>query len=193
MKRYLAAYNLFALMAWIFAMSIILRNHFMLDSRALTMLTIAQFTALLEIFHAAKGWAGGNWVLTALQVSSRVLVVSLLHFLPQQFVLKGIGYYGVAVISIAWGITEVVRYSYYRMQLRNGVPQWLEWLRYSLFLGLYPAGVTGELLVMWAFVQWLGIGLNLPTVAFGAVVVAYAVFFPKLFGHMLAQRKKKLG
>eukprot|EP00913_Durusdinium_trenchii_P020344 g19112.t1 len=46
---------------------------------------------------------------------------------------------------VAWSITEVVRYSYYALNTAGVQLSPLTWLRYSTFLLLYPAGVTGEL------------------------------------------------
>jgi very-long-chain (3R)-3-hydroxyacyl-CoA dehydratase len=148
--------------------------------------------ALLEVLHSAMGWAGGSWWLTALQVASRILVVVLINLLPLDLFTSGLGYYGIVMVSVAWGVTEVVRYAYYRQNMRGATLGHLEWARYSLFIFLYPLGVTGEFVIMYAFVNQNGFGLNPITIAFSVIAVLYAVFFPKLYGYMWSQRKKKL-
>lgn len=72
---------------------------------------------------------------------------------------------------LSWSVTEVMRYSFYSFSLLNRVPHFLLWcryffckfflgdyrifvrnqrvhFRYSLFIVLYPIGVTGELLTV---------------------------------------------
>jgi very-long-chain (3R)-3-hydroxyacyl-CoA dehydratase len=44
----------------------------------------------------------------------------------------------------AWGLTEVMRYSYFALKQVEAVPGWLHWLRYSAFLVLYPVGISSE-------------------------------------------------
>ena len=54
------------------------------------------------------------------------------------------------MIHAAWGATEITRYLYYFLHLDLSEPHALTWLRYSLFIVLYPLGTTGELLVVTA-------------------------------------------
>jgi len=192
LQRYLSAYNTFALIAWLFYVSMVAGRGFVLDANSRMMLNIAQGVALLEVFHAAMGWAGGSWWLTALQVASRILVVVLMNLLPLEGLSSRIGFYGTIMVSVAWGLTEVVRYAYYRQNLRGVTPTLLEWARYSLFIVLYPLGVTGEFVIMYTFLDSKGIGINALTIAFGVIALLYAVFFPKLYGYMWSQRRKKL-
>lgn len=48
---------------------------------------------------------------------------------------------------LSWSITEVVRYGYFAIHtlVPSAVPYVLTWLRYSLFLVLYPTGVASEI------------------------------------------------
>ena len=57
---------------------------------------------------------------------------------------------GVPLLLLAWSITEVIRYSFYALSLFNSVPYFIIWLRYTTFIVLYPTGVTGELLTLFA-------------------------------------------
>lgn len=49
------------------------------------------------------------------------------------------------VTAAAWACGEVPRYLYYafKLQRADGVPYVLRWLRYSLFIVLYPIGIVG--------------------------------------------------
>ena len=46
----------------------------------------------------------------------------------------------------AWTVTEMIRYLFYTLNLLEVNVALITWLRYTLFIGLYPIGVTGELL-----------------------------------------------
>ena len=136
---------------------------------------------------------------------SRVLLVEGLAVTPQAQ--NNVFIYG---LLFAWGITEVVRYSYYALKLAGLEISLLTWLRYSLFLVLYPTGVLSELFCLrkvvyffpiwggenWlttsSFVQMLGVE-NTKFLIVTLYCGLYVPFFPMLFGLMLRQRKKILG
>ena len=50
----------------------------------------------------------------------------------------------------SWSLVEVPRYLFYIVKLLNvSMPSWLLFLRYNLFLVLYPTGITGEILTIY--------------------------------------------
>ena len=50
---------------------------------------------------------------------------------------------------IAWSVTEVIRYSYFVLNLQGGVPGFVTWLRYNTFYVLYPLGISSEMMLIW--------------------------------------------
>jgi hypothetical protein len=52
--------------------------------------------------------------------------------------------------------------------------------------------VLGEFMVMFSFWKWRNFEPDLMDLFLLAVALSYFVFFPKLYGHMWKQRKKKL-
>ncbi|POI36232.1 hypothetical protein CIB84_000014, partial [Bambusicola thoracicus] len=72
----------------------------------------------------------------------------------------------VLLFVVAWTITEIIRYSFYTFSLLNHLPYLIKWARYTLFIILYPMGVTGELLTIYAalpFVRQSGLySISLP-------------------------------
>ena len=107
---------------------------------------------------------------------------------------------------LAWCLTEVVRYSFYAVNLFNVNVQLLTWLRYTLFIVLYPMGVTGELWCYFDSLSYLKTSnvmrmempndLNFtfsPFVATIMLMIGYAPGFPPMYFHMFAQRRKVLG
>lgn len=105
----------------------------------------------------------------------------------------------------AWCLTEIIRYSYYALNLVNINLSILTWLRYTLFIVLYPMGVTGE---MWCYFdslsylkssKWMRIDLpNTYNFTFSPYILTILILFlylpgfPPLYFHMFAQRKKVL-
>lgn len=75
-----------------------------------------------------------------MQVFSRlVLVWGIAQPFPQ---LTASAWY--SSMLAAWATTEVVRYSFFVLKQVEAVPGWLNWLRYSGFLVLYPVGISSE-------------------------------------------------
>jgi very-long-chain (3R)-3-hydroxyacyl-CoA dehydratase len=93
-------------------------------------------------------------------------------------------------MTLAWSITEVIRYPFYFFSLRGAVPEILTWLRYNAFLILYPLGVGSE---MWLIYSSLGdaakVDEKLPWLFYG-ILASYAPGFYMLFGYMLKQRRR---
>nr|BAJ99429.1 predicted protein [Hordeum vulgare subsp. vulgare] len=168
-------------------------------------LLVFQTAAILEVVHAAVGLVRSNPILTLFQVLSRLIVVWLVCY-PFKDAKNSLGF---SLVCIAWPIAEIVRYSYYAFNLINFVPSFITWCRYTFFIILYPLGVTGELICIYRAFEYVA-PLNirkqysyfLPNkynVSFDAyysffiVMLLYIPIFPKLYGHMLVQRKKIVG
>lgn len=77
---------------------------------------------------------------TVMQVASRILLVwGIVNNFP--FVAKSAGY---STMLIAWSVTEVIRYSFFALNLSNLLPSFMMWLRYNTFFILYPLGISSE-------------------------------------------------
>lgn len=165
-------------------------------------LQVFQTAAFLEIVHAALGMVRSGLFTTLMQVFSRLFVL--------WGIMEGVtgvtSSTGVLLVSLAWSITEVVRYAFYFFALMGAVPYLIKWCRYTFFYILYPIGVLGELMLMFtalpvmqASQQW---SLSLPNhynMAFSYyyftafLMFLYIPLFPQLYGHMIQQRKKVIG
>ena len=57
----------------------------------------------------------------------------------------------------AWSLVEVPRYVFYVWKLvdAKNVPGVITWLRYSLFIPLYPAGIAGEMGCVWFALDYI--------------------------------------
>ena len=111
-----------------------------------------------------------------------------------------------SLMAVSWASVEVPRYGFYLASLFGAAPGWLTWLRYSLFMVLYPSGISGEIGCLWnslPFIKEHGIGqVDLPNAHNVALsyysllwVLLVAVYPPGsyvMFTHMLKQRRKVL-
>lgn len=125
------------------------------------------------------------------------------------------------LMAISWSSVEIPRYLFYVWQLLvtpvvgpaggepskdAATPFWLLFLRYSLFIVLYPTGITGELgqlLTSMPYVKAHGVwDVTLPNahnIIFRYPAVQWlllALYVPGsyiMYTHMLHQRKGKLG
>ncbi|PNF27406.1 hypothetical protein B7P43_G16911 [Cryptotermes secundus] len=157
------------------------------------------FMASPTILHAATKLVPSNVLITVFQVFSRVLVVcGVLLATP-----TGPTSPGLPLALVAWSITEVVRYLYYALNLLGTVPYLLVWCRYTLFIALYPIGVTGELLCLYAAQAYVAQkklwSLEMPNalnLTFSYhyfllfIMFLYIPLFPQMYLHMFAQRRK---
>lgn len=162
---------------------------------------IFQTAAILEVFHSVFKIVPSNPMMTLFQIFSRVLVVWGIA----DCVKEAQSTIGIPLLLITWTITEMVRYSYYFMNLLSLVPHFLTWCRYTFFIILYPCGVLGELICMYAALpvikstQLYSVSLpNRANFSFNyyytiiAIMLSYIPVFPQLYLHMFGQRKKVL-
>ncbi|TKC37979.1 hypothetical protein EI555_015704, partial [Monodon monoceros] len=111
----------------------------------------------------------------------------------------------VVLFLVAWTVTEITRYSFYTFSLLDHLPYFVKWARYNFFIILYPVGVAGELLTIYAalpYVKKTGMfSIRLPNkynVSFDyyyfllITMASYIPLFPQLYFHMLRQRRKVL-
>lgn len=110
--------------------------------------------------------------------------------------------FGFPLMVFSWGLVEVPRYAFYALNLYNLVPSPIFFLRYHLFMVLYPSGVAGETLCMYSSLSYLATGaysIQLPNthnvavsmyVLVILVLIVYIPGLPVMYGHMLTQRNR---
>ncbi|XP_066579505.1 very-long-chain (3R)-3-hydroxyacyl-CoA dehydratase 1 isoform X2 [Amia ocellicauda] len=158
-----------------------------------------QTFALLEVFHCAVGMVRTSVIVTGVQVCSRIFMVWFITNSIKQ------NEESVVLFLVVWTVTEITRYSFYTFSLLHLLPYFIKWARYNLFIVLYPLGVAGEIMTIYAalpYVQKSGMfSMRLPNkynVSFDyyifliLVMISYIPLFPQLYFHMLRQRRKVL-
>lgn len=191
-KFYLAAYNFIAFVFWALYLAFYFTGGFQMNSINLFLLNMAQGMAVLEILHVIAKWVKSPVVSTSVQVFSRILILVLINVFIQNYSTLFVFTTGVKIVSIAWGVTELVRYSLYFLSLFGKQPAALLWMRYSFFIVLYPLGVTGEWFILVTPTVTNGIAFTAYNIFLAASVFSYGYYFPVLYKYMWAQRKSKI-
>lgn len=206
-KSYLFLYNFAQFLGWSYLLFLIIKFYSLKSKDSLwdtvkLMTNIFQNAAVLEILHAAFRLVPSNVAITTFQVFSRVfLVCGVLLATP-----TGPQSPGLPLALVAWSVTEIIRYLYYTLNLVGAVPYFLVWCRYTFFIILYPLGVTGELLCLYAAQNYVANNnmwsLSMPnflnaTFSYNYfllfVMFLYIPLFPQMYLHMLSQRRKIIG
>eukprot|EP01113_Clastostelium_recurvatum_P030226 TRINITY_DN3662_c0_g2_i5.p1 TRINITY_DN3662_c0_g2~~TRINITY_DN3662_c0_g2_i5.p1 ORF type:complete len:223 (+),score=57.82 TRINITY_DN3662_c0_g2_i5:78-746(+) len=157
-----------------------------------------QYAAVLEIVHALLNLVKTPFLTTLIQVFSRVALVTVCIYIPDAAL-----QWPVSLMIFAWALTEVIRYSFYAFNQFKAVPYVLGWLRYTLFIVLYPMGVTGETMTLWNSLDYIhrtqlwSISMpnsfNFAFSLYHFVLVALVVYVPGLpwlYSYMLSQRAR---
>ncbi|RAH66881.1 putative membrane protein [Aspergillus aculeatinus CBS 121060] len=150
-----------------------------------------QTLASLEILHSALGLTRSPIFTTFTQIFARSVQVWAINYAFPEATTTTVAVY--PAMLLAWSFADAIRYTYFAVLSVAGssaVPRWLRWLRYSLFLGLYPIGIASE----W----WLMFRATLVTdsVAVKGIFVfflgLYAPGSVMMYKHMVKQRRKVL-
>lgn len=178
---------------------------------------MAQSAAILEVLHAVFGIVRSPAMVTATQVASRLWIVwGILNAAPLSTTTKSLVLVDLPgplprlalsfhTLIFAWGITEIIRYSFFAFKEAGLQPFFLLWMRYSGFIILYPLGVSSELAMVFLALPYLkesrkwcydmpnalNIGFEY-WIACLLGIAAYIPGFPQLYFYMVSQRKKVL-
>lgn len=160
--------------------------------------TAVQTCALLEVVHAALGWVRSPIQTTAMQVASRLMLV---WGITEQFPESRTNPLFASMV-FAWSFTEVIRYSFYALNLLGMESDFLTYLRYTTFYVLYPLGAGSEAFLMYStlpksspipsFQSWTK-GLWKPTdYVRGALFLIWWPGLYVMYTYMIKQRRKVL-
>lgn len=211
-RAYLLAYNIAQIAAWCLvfmkaAVHVSEKKTFDgLYNEVSYWLKIAQTAAILEIVHCMVGLVRSSVFTTLPQVASRLFI---LWIVTDSLIMKDAANkhtVGFPMLLFAWTVTEIVRYSYYANALVDAIMAPLQWCRYTLFIVLYPMGVTGELISYYraipVAIKMNRFSIRLPNAynfSVDFVWLSYFIFmlyvpgFYHLYTYMLKQRSKVLG
>ncbi|KXS19800.1 PTPLA-domain-containing protein [Gonapodya prolifera JEL478] len=200
-RAYLVAYNVASLAGWGYMVFKTVKHFFVeggstadLFEKTGELTILVQTGALLEIAHSLFGFVRSPVSTTAIQVSSRILLT--------WGVLKLFGdhtevtqYPAYTSMTLAWGVTEIIRYSFYALGLLGDgmIPSWLTWMRYTTFYLLYPIGAGSEAALLWRSLPFAKSYSSALYYTYFGLLVIYPPGLLQMYTYMIGQRAKVIG
>eukprot|EP00008_Paramoeba_atlantica_P011436 CAMPEP_0201475872 /NCGR_PEP_ID=MMETSP0151_2-20130828/1207_1 /ASSEMBLY_ACC=CAM_ASM_000257 /TAXON_ID=200890 /ORGANISM="Paramoeba atlantica, Strain 621/1 / CCAP 1560/9" /LENGTH=754 /DNA_ID=CAMNT_0047856079 /DNA_START=76 /DNA_END=2337 /DNA_ORIENTATION=- len=152
-------------------------------------LKVIQTAATLEIFHSLLGFVRSPVVTNIIQVGSRLVVVWA-YLSPSPASQE---HWSLYLLIGSWSFVEIPRYLFYvfaTLTSSDKIPGLLFFLRYSLFMILYPTGISGEIFVIFNSLPRLS-EQNPFFYRFTLVLLSlYLVGGPYMIMNMFGQRKR---
>lgn len=203
-STYLVVYNLLQVILWTTVLLTLCLSVITTDAStylpSLKVAKTAQTLAWLEVLHAFIGF-GGSVSTSVIQTLGRYIVLVFVA-IPIPLVH---GTTITAFLLLSWSLADVIRYAFYISTLLTLSVPWLLWLRYSMFLLLYPIGAISEWLIYYQTLSFIDqtnmYAVRLPNTwnfsfDFGIwnriILLLYFYVIPFMFLHMSSQRRKKL-
>ncbi|XP_078736968.1 very-long-chain (3R)-3-hydroxyacyl-CoA dehydratase 3 [Lampetra fluviatilis] len=165
-------------------------------------LRFCQLLALLEVVHPLAGLVSAALIPTALQVLGRGFMLFVVIGMHERLSATNAAF----AVYYLWSAIEVFRYPYYMLGSVGVEWRLLTWIRYSLWIPLYPLGALAEaacvLSAIPLFEASQALSVRLPnalnsSVHFPYILYAYlavlAVGVCINFRHMYKQRSKRFG
>ncbi|KAM0245502.1 hypothetical protein ACHAP5_005309 [Fusarium lateritium] len=128
---------------------------------------------VIEVIHAVTGLVRAAPATTALQVAGRNTIIWAITRNYPDVAARETAY---SSMLMAWNAADAVRYLYFALQTGTGsVPSALTWLRYNMFIVLYPIGILSEMRLvyeviepsrarnpMYQYLLWFGLAIYFP-------------------------------
>lgn len=147
-KVYLVIYNLCQFVGFIYVLAVMGIRYsrdgpdFMKETYATVgdPLKFIQLLQFLEVMHPLFGYTKSSTLVSFLQVGGRAFVLFFMIDAEPRMQTKPVVFY----LFLIWSTIEIIRYPYYITQLLNIEISFLTWLRYTIWIPLYPLGFVCE-------------------------------------------------
>ncbi|KAF6037366.1 PTPLAD1 [Bugula neritina] len=149
-KNYLFSYSLFHVIAYSFILVKVIIGIFTTeDYNAFedvgTVLIIAQLFSFLEVVHPILGLVKSSFVSPLIQTCGRNFI--LLVVIWNEPRIHGSSF--VSYLVLFWSLADVIRHPFYMLTSMGLSLNFLTWLRYTMWIPLYPLGTGCEWMVVW--------------------------------------------
>jgi len=210
-KLYLFCYNFFMFCGFLYAFVLMSKKYYEEEEKFLprafaTVGDIFKFLHLLmflEVLHPLFGYTKGSILESFFQVTGRNIWILLLIGGEERMQTKPVVFY----LFMTYSVIELVRYPYYLLRVYDIDLGLITWLRYTLWIPLYPLGFICEGVIALRDIPYFEetekFSIGLPNkwnfaFYFPNVIRFYLLFgfFPMLYTqmwHMYSLRCKKLG
>jgi len=209
-KVYLLAYNMFVFVGFLYISAVLCVRYASMGEAGLAgsygavgwMVKAVFLTQFLEVLHPLVGLTRGGLLEAVLQICGRATIFFCLIESEARMQPKPVVFW----LLLVWSAVEVFRYPYYLARLCGASAPLLTWLRYTVWMPLYPLGFLLEGVVILRSIPYTeetgAFSLALPNrlnlaFHFPSFLRLYLLlfFFPvmyKMMLHMHHQRLKKL-
>ena len=156
-KSYLTVYNTIFASLWSSVLFLVIAN--ISSSRATLFENVeplarwVQTLSLLDVLNSATRLIPAPLGSTCTQVFTRVIQVWLIWFTFPGTTASSNAF---PALLIAWSVADTIRYAYLALNIHGQAPEWLVWLRYSMFFVLYPIGIGAEWWLMYSAIEPAG-------------------------------------
>lgn len=209
-KVYLFMYNLWLFVGFLYVV-VVLATRYLRDGQDSIagsyqavgwMMHLCFLTQFLEILHPILGFTKGSPFEPILQVCGRGIVFFCLIEAEERMHTKPIVFY----LFVVWSIIEIIRYPYYLLRVYDIELAVLTWLRYTMWVPLYPLGFVCEGIVVLRSIPYtdetgkftvslpnsLNFAFHFPSFLRLFLLLCFFPMMYKMMTHMYIQRKKKL-
>ncbi|KAK3930700.1 Very-long-chain (3R)-3-hydroxyacyl-CoA dehydratase 3 [Frankliniella fusca] len=210
-KVYLLIYNLFQFVGFTFVFTVLSIQYYRDGPNAMlhayesvgSAMKFVQMLQILEIMHVMFGYTKGGLLAPLIQTLGRAFILFCMIDAEPRMHSKPVVFY----LFMIWSSIELIRYPYYISQLYKIDVYPLTWLRYTVWIPLYPLGILCEGVVILRnipyFEETMRYSVSLPNAwnfafhlpTFLKIYLAF-VCFPVMYFlmmHMYRARCKKLG
>lgn len=147
-KVYLIIYNLCQFVGFIYVLTVMgimysrdgpasMKDTYAAVGNPMKFIQLLQF---LEVMHPMFGYTKSSAFVSFIQVGGRAFILFCMIEAEPRMQTKPVVFY----LFLVWSTVEIVRYPYYIMQLLNIDISFLTWLRYTIWMPLYPLGFVCE-------------------------------------------------
>lgn len=146
---YLFIYNLFQFIGYLFILTVLVISYYrdgFYDTVERTFQNVGnamkfcQLLQYLEVMHPMFGYTKGSPLYPFLQVTGRNFVLFFMIDAEPRIQTKPV----IFLLFICWSIVECVRYPYYVLSVIKFEISLVTWLRYTMWVPLYPLGAFLE-------------------------------------------------
>lgn len=151
-KVYLIFYNLAQFVGYLYVVVVMSILYYRDSYKALSAtyetvgnaMKFCQLLQYLEVLHPMFGYTKGGVIVPFLQVTGRNFVLFAMIESESRMQTKPVVFY----LFFIWSMIEVIRYPYYIVTLLKRNIPFLTWLRYTMWIPLYPMGILCEGIVL---------------------------------------------
>ncbi|XP_028157771.1 very-long-chain (3R)-3-hydroxyacyl-CoA dehydratase-like [Ostrinia furnacalis] len=153
-KLYLTLYNFFQFLGYSYVILVILfkfvtQGHVLYENVG-PIIKVLQLLQFLEVLNPLIGLTRGIPFVPFLQIFGRAVVLFWNVDIEPRIQAKPVVIY----LIIIWSLVETVRYPFYLTQIYGKDVNMITWLRYTLWIPLYPAGFLCEYLIIYSNIPY---------------------------------------